>query len=149
MLSCGRAYFQKANYTKCFEVAHEAQEMLREAGDRWGQAQALHMAAKVHSVKKEHEQALRLAERSARLFKEAGDGISESRALLIASTEGVLVCAAGHRGAIASKNFIDQMERSLRRSQNAIDVALKVGQERLYASALRICAQVTMYNGKA
>jgi tetratricopeptide (TPR) repeat protein len=147
-LSCGRAYYQKSSYNKCFEAANDAQAVLREAGDRWGQAQALHMAAKVHSIKKEHEQSLRLAERAARLFKETGDGTSEVRALLTACTEGVLVCAAGHRGAVASKNFNDQMEKSLRQSQGARDVALKIGEERLYAVALRICAQVTMYNGK-
>jgi len=148
-LSAGRAYYMKNNFNKCFEVSNDAQAALREAGDRWGQAQALHMTAKVHSARKEHEQSLRLAQRAARLFKESGDGTSEARALLTACTEGVLVCAAGHRGAVASKNFNDQMEASLRQSTHARDAALKVGEERLYASALRICAQVTFFNGKA
>jgi len=148
-LLCGRAYYMKANYKKCLEVATAVQDVFREAGDRWGQAQALHMCAKVHSVRKEHEQALRLGERASRLFKESGDGTSEARALLTACTEGVLVCAEGHRGPIASKNFNDQMEKALRQSRSARDVALRVGEERLYASALRICAQVTMYNGRA
>jgi tetratricopeptide (TPR) repeat protein len=147
--NCARAYYMKGSYPKCLEAANNAQEALREAGDRWGQAQSMHMAAQVHAARKEHDLSLRVAERAARLFKETGDQTSEARALLTACTEAVMLCANGGRGPIASKNFNDQMAKALRQSDQARDAALKVGEERLYASALRINAQVTMYNGKA
>jgi hypothetical protein len=48
---------------------------------------------------------------------------------------------------MASKPFNDQMEKAGRQSNQAMRLAFEMGDEKLYANALRICAQVTMYRG--
>jgi hypothetical protein len=146
-VACGRAYLMKGQNAKCFDVAMEAVNTLRETGDRSGQALALHMVAKVYAAKKEFENSLRAAERASRLFRDGADKTSESRALLTASTSAVMVCAEGGRGPMASKPFNEQMEKAGRQSNQAMRLAFEVGEEKLYAEALRICAQITMYRG--
>jgi hypothetical protein len=49
---------------------------------------------------------------------------------------------------MASKPFNDQMDKAGRQSNQAMRLAFEMGEEKLYANALRICAQVTMYQGK-
>ncbi len=74
-------YLVGGHYTDALTVHRHARDAARQAGDRAGEAQALHGLGTVHLRLGRHEQAADQLQQALALFRQAGDRVGQARAL--------------------------------------------------------------------